>query len=566
MGRAVGLPVVWVVAAVLLLVPVVCFLVIAVSPRMFDQGPQWFTLGNFASALGGQSLQGLTNSLLVGAGSAVLALAMGFPIAWLLGRTNLAGRAVWGAGMWLVLLLPSWLPALGWERLVAPGGVLVQFGIPESWLQHVILGPFGVVLLLALKGVPFAYLAVTAALSGLGQEFEDAARVHGATRWGAVRMVTPILAPAIWSALAIVFAESVSDFGVASTLAFNAHFPLATYTLFAAINSFPANYPVASAIAWLLVGSVVVPLAIQAKALRGRSYAVLSGRTRPAVRRELDRSGSALGLLLVGGFYLVALGVPAVGAVSSSLLTNFGGVIGLHSLTWANYAEVFRGSGLATPLVRSVLFGIVTATVTVVAGLVAARLLVGKRAKKSARALDFLLLAAVALPGTVFAAGYIFAYNLPFLSSIGIALYGTTTLLVIAYIATSLPTNARVLVGAVAQIQESLIDAGRTHGAGVLRSWLRGVLPVLSKPLVMAWLLTFCGILLELPVSQILYAPGQPPASVAINDNLSNYHFGVGMAQSVVAVAIALAMVGLVLGLYRVLAPRGWRHIGGANG
>ena len=566
MGRAVGLPVVWVVAAVLLLVPVVCFLVIAVSPRMFDQGPQWFTLGNFASALGGQSLQGLTNSLLVGAGSAVLALAMGFPIAWLLGRTNLAGRAVWGAGMWLVLLLPSWLPARGWERLVAPGGVLVQFGIPESWVQHVILGPFGVVLLLALKGVPFAYLAVTAALSGLGQEFEDAARVHGASRWGAVRMVTPILAPAIWSALAIVFAESVSDFGVASTLAFNAHFPLATYTLFAAINSFPANYPVASAIAWLLVGSVVVPLAIQAKALRGRSYAVLSGRTRPAVRRELDRRGSALGLLLVGGFYLVALGVPAVGAVSSSLLTNFGGVIGLHSLTWANYAEVFRGSGLATPLVRSVLFGIVTATVTVVAGLVAARLLVGKRAKKSARAHDFLLLAAVALPGTVFAAGYIFAYNLPFLSSIGIALYGTTTLLVIAYIATSLPTNARVLVGAVAQIQESLIDAGRTHGAGVLRSWLRGVLPVLSKPLVMAWLLTFCGILLELPVSQILYAPGQPPASVAINDNLSNYHFGVGMAQSVVAVAIALAMVGLVLGLYRVLAPRGWRHIGGANG
>lgn len=565
-GRAVGLPLVWVVVALLLLAPVACFLVIAFSPRLFDQGSQWFTLANFSSALSGENLQGLMNSLLVGVTSAVLAVAMGFPIAWVLGRTNLAGRTVFGVGMWMVLLLPSWLPALGWERLVAPGGVLVQLGIPESALQHLIFGPFGVILLLALKGVPFVYLAITAGLTGLGQEFEDAARVHGASRWGAVRMVTPILAPAIWSALAIVFAESVSDFGVASTLAFNAHFPLATYTLFAAINNFPANFPVASAIGWLLVGSVVIPLALQAKALRGRSYAVLSGRTRPAVRRQLTRRGRVLGLLSVGAFYVIALGVPGVGAMSASLLTNFGGVIGFHSFTWANYAQVFSGSGLAAPLVRSAYFALITATVTVVAGIVVARLLVGRREYKSTRALDFLLLAAVALPGTVFAAGYIFAYNLPFLSSIGIALYGTTTLLIIAYIASSLPTNARVLVGAVAQIQENLIDAGRTHGIGVLRSWLRGVLPVLSRPLVMAWLLTFCGIFLELPVSQILYAPGQPPASVAINDNLSNYHFGVGMAQSVVAVVIALAVVGLVLGLYRILAPRGWRHIGSAHG
>ena len=557
---------VWVVVALLLLAPVASFLVIAFSPRLLSQGAQWFTFANFTSALGGSNLHGLLNSLLVGVTSALLAVVVGFPIAWLLARTNLAGRSIFGAGMWLVLLLPSWLPSLGWERLAAPGGVLVQFGIPDGFLQHLIFAPFGVILLLGLKGVPFVYLAITAALGGLGQEFEDAARVHGSSRWGALRMVTPILAPAIWSSLAIVFAESVSDFGVASTLAFNAHFPLATYTLFTAINNFPANFPVASAIGWLLVGSVVIPLALQAKALRGRSYAVLSGRTRPAVRRELSPRGRTLGLLLVGGFYGIALGVPAVGAVSASLLTNFGGVIGIHSLTWANYAQVFSGSGLAAPLVRSLFFGLVTATVTVVAGLVVARLLVGTRVNKSARSLDFLLLAAVALPGTVFAAGYIFAYNLPFLSNIGIALYGTTTLLVIAYIASSLPTNARVLVGSVSQVQENLIDAGRTHGIGVLRSWLRGVLPVLSRPLVMAWLLTFCGIFLELPVSQILYAPGQPPASVAINDNLSNYHFGVGMAQSVVAVVIALAMVGLVLGIYRMVAPPGWRHIGGAHG
>jgi hypothetical protein len=67
------------------------------------------------------------------------------------------------------------------------------------------------------------------------------------------------------------------------------------------------------------------------------------------------------------------------------------------------------------------------------------------------------------------------------------------------------------------------------------------------------------------PISQLLYAPGSPPASVAIQDNLGNYHFGVGMAQSVLAVAVAMLAVAAVLGGYRLLAPAGWRRIGGVR-
>jgi iron(III) transport system permease protein len=177
--------------------------------------------------------------------------------------------------------------------------------------------------------------------------------------------------------------------------------------------------------------------------------------------------------------------------------------------------------------------------------------------------MDFLLLASVALPGVVFGAGYIFAYNLPVMSTLHIDLYQTVQLLVIAYIASSLPTNARVLVGSVSQLQPSLRDAARAHGAGALAAWARGVLPVLSRPIIMAWLYTFCGVFLELPLSQLLYAPGSPPAAIAVEDNLSNYHYGIGMAQAVLAVFIAFAVVAAVLGAYRLLAPAGWRRIGG---
>lgn len=550
----------WIVLALVLIAPIACFLVLAVSPRLFDQGPQWFTLANFKLALSGGTLVSLLNSLWVSAAAAVLALTVGFPIAWLANRTRLPGRRLVTASMWLVLLLPSWLPALGWQRLVQPGGIMDRAGIHLPLVQHAVFGPAGVVLLLGLKGVPFSYLAVTAALWGLGQEFEDAARVHGAGRLATLRIVAPIIAPAIWSALAICFAESISDFGVAATLALSSHFSLATYQLYAAISNFPPNFGEAAAVGWLLVAAVVIPLTFQTRALRGRSYQVLSGRTRPVNRRSMSPLGNLAALSGIGLFVFLALGVPAIGAISGSLLADYGATF---SLTLVNYKEVFTNSGLTAPLELSLVLGLITATVTVVGGFAAARLLAAKHRSRASRALDFLLLAAVALPGIVFAAGYIFAYNLPFLSKIGVDIYGTTTLLVIGYVAGNLPTNSRVLVGSVTQAQSSLTDAARTHGASGARAWLRGVLPVLSRPILMAWLLTFCGVYLELPISQLLYSPGSPPVAVAINDNLGNYHFGVGMAQSVVAVGIALIAVAVVLGGYRILAPQGWRRLGG---
>jgi iron(III) transport system permease protein len=551
-------PAFWVALSLLILIPSACFLVLAVSPRLFAQGPQWFTLTNLRSVFTGVTAVALTNSIWVSCAAAVLGLLVGFPIAWPSSRTTLVGRRFIMGGMWLVLLLPSWLPALGWERLVQPDGVLSRIGLNSPFVTHSIMGPFGVVLLLGLRCVPFSYLAVRIALAGLGQEFEDAARVHGASRLQALRLVAPILAPAIWSALAIGFAESVSDFGVAATLAYSSHFSLATYQLYQDIGNFPPNFPAAAAIGWLLVLSVAVPLALQARSLRGRTYAVLSGRTRQIVRRQLSRWGQLAALGGVGAFALFALGIPAIGAVSGSLLADYGASA---RITFVNYLAVFHDPGVWGPIERSLSYGAVTATITVIGGVMVARLLAQKRTR-STRFLDFLLLASVALPSVVFAAGYIFAYNLPIFSRLGIDIYQTTTLLIIGYVASSLPTNARVLLGSVSQLEPSLQDAARTHGAGAVRAWLHGVLPVISRPMVMAWLLSFGAVFLELPISQLLYAPGSPPLSVSIEDNLSNYHFGVGMAQAVVAVGIAFVVVAVILGAYRLLAPAGWRRIG----
>lgn len=555
----------WLLIAAILVLPIALFLIVAISPRLLDQGTAWFTLGAFRTALHGPLLHGVLDSLAVGVVAAAAAAAIGFAVAWLVLRSDLPGRRLWAGAMFALLLAPSYLVALGFERLLEPSGVLDVLGWHPTLLRGLFYGPLGVIVVLTIKGVPFAYLAISSALRGLGEEFEAAVRAHGGGVAAAARMTFSLIAPAIWSALAIVFAESVSDFGVAATLANDAHFPVATFVLYNAVANFPVQFPVAAAVGWVLMGMAGLALLAQSRALRGRSFRVLGGRTRTVRRIRLSRLSTLLALAAMTGFVVISLGAPVFGAISASLISGLGSLIGSHGFTMANYSRVWHDPTLRGSLLFSARLAAITATLAVVLAVVAARALAERGRNRAARLLDLVLLTAVALPGIVFAAGYIFTYNLPLTNDLGLHLYETTTLLVMGYLATALPSTARVLTGSVSQVQPSLRDAARTHGASAAGAWLHTTLPLLARPLLAAWVLTFGATLLELPVSQLLYPPNHPPVSVGITRALSNYDFGGGTAMEVLAVLFALAVVGLTWLAFRLIAPTGWRRLGTAS-
>ncbi len=551
--------------AVLLLtlgLPVGLFLVVAVSPRLFSQGTSWLTGAGFVGAIRGGALPGLVNSMSVSAVAACGSLAVGLALAWFTSRSTLWGRRLWPLLVWAVLLAPSYLIALGWEQLLANHGSFWEMGLRLPWLSSLFFGPVGVVFIYILKGVPFAYLATSLAMSALGGEFEDAARIHGAGRWGAWRVLLPMIAPAIWSALAVVFAETISDFGVAYTLAASSKFQLATYTLFGAVDNFPSQFPVAAAVGWLLILAVGIALVLQSRALRGRLYGSLSGRTRAPSRVSLRPFGQAAGLALVAGYFLLSLGVPALGAVAGSLLKPATHGFAIAGLTLGYYQALLHDGALLTPLAYSAEIAAVVATLVGLVAVPVAMYLTRSQGGLASKAVDLLLLGTVALPGIVLGAGYIFVYNLPELNAIGIRLYGTTALLGMAYFAGALPTAARVLVGPVAQVDRSPVVAARVHGSGALGSIRHALVPVVSRSVLWAWILTFTGVMFELPVSQLLYPPGSPTLSVAITRALGLDFYGPGTAMSVVSVAFALLVVTTVLLLYRWLTPRGWRQVG----
>ncbi|HLI25385.1 MAG TPA: ABC transporter permease subunit, partial [Acidimicrobiales bacterium] len=223
--------VIWVALALLLIVPILLFLLLAFSPHLLGYGKSWLSFHSFQAVFTGLFARGLIDSLWLSALCAVLATGLALALAWGVQRTNLVGRRLWPLLVWALLLMPSFLVAEGWEYLLQPRGVLDQFGVPAGGFYSVFFGPAGVVFVDTMTIVPFCYVAVSVALANLGSEHEEAARVHGAGPLRSAGVILPMLAPAIMSALAIGFAETLSDFGVASTLAYSAHFPVATYSL-----------------------------------------------------------------------------------------------------------------------------------------------------------------------------------------------------------------------------------------------------------------------------------------------------------------------------------------------
>jgi len=552
----------------LLVLPVGAFLILAFSPQLFGQPGGWFDVSHsFGQALQGGVLTGLVDSVVISALTAVLSLAIGLGIAWYTTRSTLFGSRYWPFLIWAVLMAPSYLVALGWESLLGKDGAFWDLGLQIPSLTNLFFAPPGVLVVYVLKGVPFAYLAVSWGMAALGGEFEDAARIHGAGRLRTWRVLLPMIAPAMWSGMAIVFAETISDFGVAHTLAASSNFPLATQVMYNFLDDFPTQFSAAAAVSWFVIAAAGGAMLLQSRALRGRVYGVLSGRTRQPIRTPLNTRGQALGLTLVGGYFLLALGVPVLGAVIGSLLSSTGPGHSTWTLSWyqgllQNRYAVEDSESLPGPLSFSTLNAVIAATAVAVIAIPLAMYLTRPRGGISARTVDLLLLGTVALPGIVLGAGYIFTYNLPFLGDIGLVLYGTAPLLAMAYIAGALPNATRVMMGPVAQVDQAPVSAARVHGAGPVGALRHSLLPVVSRSLVWAWVYVFTGVLFELPVSQLLYPPNSPTLSVSINRLLGDVFYGPATTMSVAAVVYALLVVALVLGAFRLLAPRGWRQIG----
>ncbi|MNJ41242.1 Maltose transport system permease protein MalG [compost metagenome] len=119
------------------------------------------------------------------------------------------------------------------------------------------------------------------------------------------------------------------------------------------------------------------------------------------------------------------------------------------------------------------------------------------------------------LPGIVFALSMILVWMEP-IPGWNPGIYGTTTILFIAYVCRFLILQIRAGVTAFAQVDASMEEAARISGAGAWRRWRKILLPMLLPGLLSGALLVFLTALTELTVSALLYSSGSQTIGVAI--------------------------------------------------
>ncbi|WP_202324978.1 ABC transporter permease [Mesorhizobium sp. 113-3-9] len=552
---------VYAVFALLIGLPLALVLVQAVMPDLFAaQNPDnSLSLEPLSRVFNSPYLaRSVLHSLELGMLVACTTTVLGGAFAVLVQRCDIPLRAAISAVPWLVFLTPSYLKALAWVLLMSPGGYLAQFGLLPSWLGASFFGLTGLVFVHTLSLFPLAAFIIGSALAGLSSELEDAARLSGAAPlriW--LRINGPLLAPAIALSFIATFAEVLSDFGLASTIARMSDFGVLTYGIYAAASDYPVDFPAAGAQALVLL-SLVLLVVVGDRLLRRRADPrLISGRARPA---RLYTLGPWRWLAIAAALAIafLALALPLAAIAARALTQTLG-----HGLIWSNFTTVNVAAALSPDtaandgLLRSLFYAGLTAVIaSALALLLSAQL---DRASPVLRtAVIGLSLGAVAIPGIVLGFGYILVWNrLPGFRDWPFPHYGDGSLLVMGYVAAALPYCLVVILSAIGQLAPSLTDAARLHGVGTIRRLLSITLPLVLLSVVTAFLLTFIRTVFELPISQMLIPQSGPPAPTLILKLFS--HDRDGLASAIALVAMAAAGIGAALVWYplrRFVKPR----------
>jgi iron(III) transport system permease protein len=568
-GGVTGAVAIYAVFLLLIGLPLSLVLVQAVMPKLFDlqAASTAFSLEPLERAFASPRIaQSILNSLELAATVAVTTTALGGAFAVLVQRCNIPLRGIIAAAPWLVFLTPSYLKALAWVLLMSPGGYLAQMGLlPAGW-SEAFFGISGLVFVHTLGLFPLACFIISSALAGLGSELEDAARLAGAspaTIWS--RINGPLLAPAIALSIIATFAEVLSDFGLASTIARTSNFGVLTYGIYSATSDYPVDFASAAAQALILLTLVLLVVMADRLLRRKADPRLITGRGRPVRRYELRAMrwpATTAALAIV--FLALVLPITAVAMRAVSQTLGLG-------LSWDNVTLENVRSALAagTPahagLLRSLGYAALAAVIsTAVSLLLCVRL---DKVHSIMRTIAVgLSLGAVAIPGIVLGFGYILVWNrLPGFRDWPFPHYGDGSLLVTGYVAAALPYCLVVILSAIGQLAPSLTDAARLQGVGAFRRLRAITVPLIFLSMVTAFLLTFIRTVFELPMSQMLIPLSGPVAPTLILKLFSHDQDGLACAIALLAMIFAGGGASLIWIVARRLQPQSHSLIAGRS-
>lgn len=515
----------WLVAAVFALLtmpPLVTIVQRSLYTTNFIGEPGTFTLDNYTHLFTqGASLRVVGNSVLLAGSATVFALVVGGALAWVVERTDAAGRGLCRLAMLLALAMPYVLYAMSWILLLGPHGPVNQAAARWFGLGQVVK-PYSLPVMIFVEGMvsaPLAFLLLAAVLRNMDPSLEECAQVSGAgIRKTLVRVSAPLITPGGVAVAMLIFVRALEAFEVPALVGLPGGVTVMTTRIYLGTQRQPPDYGGAGAYAVLLMITVGVLLALSARITRrGAAYATVSGRGFRPHRIELGRSRH-LATALVWLYVLVGLVTPIGLLVWASLLPYYAapGQIPTRLLTLHNYDSVLGQPALLSSITNTLLIGVCTATVvcllTAGAGWFVARTRIGGR-----WVLEQLGGIPLVIPGIIMGLG-VSAFYL----QVPIPVYGTIWIFVLAFVARYLPYGMRYAGSGLVQIGRELEEAAMMSGAKSGRAFVRIVMPLLMPSLAAAWIFVFLVAGKELSMSVLLASPNTQVMAVSLFDLFNN--------------------------------------------
>lgn len=499
----------------------------------FPDGP--FTLDGFQAVFAqDRTWRVITTTLAQATAGTIVAVILGVPGAWVLYRTRFPGRWVVRAIVTIPFVLPSVVVGVAFKSLVISTGPLGHLGLDQSFAI--------IVASLVFFNYALVVRTVGALWASLDPRTEQAASVLGASPARVFLTVTlPALAPAIFSAAALVFLFCASAYGVVMVLGGAGYGTIETEIWFLTAQLLDLGGAAALSIVQLVVvgASLVVANRLQATQARAQRLRTDSSNETPWSPRR-DALPTALTAAVVVGLLLFP--------ISTLVLRSLTTASGLGVDHYRNLATTGGGT-LSVPVWDAVGNSLRTATVATLLAL-ALGLLVSLVVSRSPRnelgrrglgLLDAAFMLPLGVSAVTVGFGFLITLNRPPLD-----LRSSMILVPIAQAIVALPLVVRVLLPVLRAIDPRLREAAAVLGASPGKV-LRDVdLAFVARGLGLATGFAFATSLGEFGATSFLARPDEPTLPVVVfrligRPGLENQ--GMGMAAAVLlAVGCAVVM------------------------
>jgi iron(III) transport system permease protein len=455
-----------------------------------------YTLEHWTSVLTSSYIRDkvLPNTIIVGFGTVLVALAFAAPLAWLLNRTTMPFKGLFIGLMSVTVIVPGFVKAMGWIVLLQGQiGIINRllmdaFGLPGPPFN--ISTPWGMAWVLGLMLVPTLFFLMAGPMRALDPSLEEAARVSGANGWGiALKVSLPLVWPATLGGMIYIFMTALSIFDVPAMLGgAGGQAPVLATELFYSVQPYSAqgtpHYGAAGVYGVLIAVPSLVGLYFYLKAIgQSHRYVVISGKGyRP---KDIDLGPFTWLAVAFTVFYLVlAALLPMLVLVWSSLLPRLQmpspQALALVSLD--NYEDILALVGGGAVIWNTVIVVVGTAVLVMLISFMNSWVVVRTKSRFR-KVMDTIAMLPHAIPGVGFSyalliTGIIASVWVPWLP-----LAGTLGILVLANSLNRLAYGTRITNAALLQVGPELEESAHICGARSVGTMWNVIVPLVKPSL-----------------------------------------------------------------------------------